>query len=527
MKKELYQQDYTRFGRSCQLKIASFEEKLVLADDKVRLLEEVLERMDYTKLYRAYSTEGRPAATSPKTMFKIIVYANSEGVYSSRDIKKYCRRDVNFMWLLNDEPAPSHNTISRFRSKYFAYAAEDLFYQLVEYLDEIGEINFGHLFVDGTKIEANANKYSFVWKKSTNRYQARLNTKIEQYLSEINEIYGYCFSCETPLSEMYSALQKRAGGMEFVHGRGKRKTEIQRHIELLASYMERETKYEQYNETFDGRNNFSKTDTDATFMHMKDDHMRNAQLKPGYNVQLGVEAEYITGVDISSERSDVLTMIPLLNRMEKYTGRIYDDVTADAGYESEENYTYFEGKDGQVCFIKPQNYERSKTRKYKSNMNLRENMNYDESADDYTCQNGKKLKAVYTGSRKSKSGFESEITYYECDSCEDCPHKKTCTRSKGNRKMQVSKKFIEQRKQSLENITSEQGKLLRINRSIQVEGAFGVLKEDYGFRRFLLRGKKKVRIEVLLMAIAFDINKLHNKIQHNRCGSFLFYRSTA
>lgn len=525
--KELHQQNYTKFGRSCQLKIASFDEKVVLADDEVRLLEEVLERMDYTKLYRAYSAEGRPTATSPKTMFKIIVYANSEGVYSSRDIEKYCRRDVNFMWLLNDEPAPSHNTINRFRGKYLPYAAEDLFYQLVKHLYKIGELNFEHLFVDGTKIEANANKYSFVWKKSTNRYQARLNTRIEQYITEINEIYGFCFTGETPLSEMQSVLQKRAGDVEFVYGRGKRKTEIQRHIEMLVSYMEREAKYEQYNETFDGRNNFSKTDTDATFMHMKDDHMRNAQLKPGYNVQLGVEAEYITGVDISSERSDVLTMIPLLNRMEKHTGNIYADVTADAGYESEENYTYFEGKDGQVCFIKPQNYERSKTRKFKSNMNLRENMKYDESVDEYTCQNGRQLRAVYMGARKSKSGFESEITYYECDSCKDCPHKKTCTRSKGNRKMQVSKKFVEQRKQSLENITSKQGKLLRINRSIQVEGAFGVLKEDYGFRRFLLRGKKKVRIEVLLMAIAFDINKLHNKIQHNRCGSFLFEKNTA
>lgn len=493
----------------------------------MRLLEEVLERMDYTNLYRAYSAEGRPAATSPKTMFKILVYANSEGVYSSRDIEKHCHRDVNFMWLLNDEHAPSHNTISRFRSKYLPYAAEELFCQLFEYLGEIGEIKFEHLFVDGTKIEANANKYSFVWKKSTNRYQARLGANIEQYINEINQIYGYCFTCETALSEMYSALQKRADGIEFVYGRGKKKTEIQRHIELLALYMERDAKYEQYNETFEGRNNFSKTDTDATFMHMKDDHMRNAQLKPGYNVQLGVEAEYITGVDISSERSDVLTMIPLLNRMEKQTGKIYADVTADAGYESEENYTYFEGKSGQICFIKPQNYERSKTRKFKSNMNLRENMTYDEAADEYTCQSGKKLRAVYMGTRKSATGFESEITYYECDGCADCPHKKTCTRSKGNRKMQVSKRFLEQRKQSLENITSKQGILLRMNRSIQVEGAFGVLKWDFGFRRFLLRGKKKVRTEVLLMAIAFDINKLHNKIQHNRCGSFLFDRSTA
>jgi transposase len=260
---------------------------------------------------------------------------------------------------------------------------------------------------------------------------------------------------------------------------------------------------------------------------MKDDHMRNAQLKPGYNVQLGVESEYITGVDISSERNDLNTLILLLQRIEKGTDHVYADVTADAGYESEENYTYFEKKKEQACFIKPQNYEKSKTHKFKNNMNLRENMPYDAEADEYTCQNGKKLKATYTGTRKAKNGFESEVTYYTCEDCTDCPYKKKCTKAKGNRTMQLSKKYIEQRQKSLENITSEKGILLRTNRSIQVEGAFGVIKKDYYFRRFLLRGKKKVSVEVLLMAIAFDMNKLHNKLQGNRCGSHLFEKKTA
>jgi len=220
-------------------------------------------------------------------------------------------------------------------------------------------------------------------------------------------------------------------------------------------------------------------------------------------------------------------MIPLLTRMESFTYRRYANVITDAGYESEENYTFFDNRNGQTCFIKPTNYERSKTRKFKSNMSLRENMPYDENADEYTCQNGKKLVAVYTGTKKSKSGFESEVTFYECESCAGCSHKKSCTKAKGNRKLQVSKKFVEQRQRSLENITSAQGIKLRMNRSIQVEGAFGVLKWDYGFTRFLLRGEKKVRTESLLAAIGFDINKLHNKIQNDCCGSFLFEKDTA
>lgn len=303
----------------------------------------------------------------------------------------------------------------------------------------------------------------------------------------------------------------------FVYGRGKRKSELQRDIEQLSELVTRKKKYEKYQATFSGRNSFSKTDPDATFMHLKEDHMRNAQLKPAYNLQLGVEGEYVTGFDISSERSDQFTLIPLIDKMDKNIGVKYQDVTADAGYESEENYTYFENKK-QACYIKPQNYERSKSRKFKNNMALRENMAYDAEKDEYTCQNDKKLQVVYTGKRKSKSGFESEVTYYECENCEGCPHKKNCTRSKGNRKMQVSKKFIKQRKKSLENITSPEGILLRTNRSIQVEGAFGVIKENYKFRQFLLRGNSKVQAEIILIVMAYNINKLHHKIRDNRTG---------
>lgn len=260
-------------------------------------------------------------------------------------------------------------------------------------------------------------------------------------------------------------------------------------------------------------------------MHMKEDHMRNAQLKPGYNLQLGVEGEYITGAMISSERSDQLTLIPFMEKLEE-KGIIYQDVTADAGYESEENYSFFESR-GTECYIKPQNYERSKTKKFKSNMSLRENMEYDPENDEYTCQAGQKIRARYVGTQKTKSGYEREVTFYECDDCSGCPYKKRCTRSKGNRKLQVSKKFIAQREASLERITSDQGVLLRMNRSIQSEGAFGVVKQNYGFRQFLLRGHNKVMTEVLILVMAYNVNKLHAKIQQNRTGKQLFEKLLA
>ena len=397
-----------------------FAEKMIPADDSVRLIDQIVEEMELSPLMRAYSYIGRKPATPPRTLFKVMVYAGMEHVHATRKIRKACLRDMNFIWLMDGEEAPSYHEIARFRSQRLSQCAEELFYQFVEKLREYGEIEYEHLFVDGTKIEANANKYSFVWKKSTNKYEARLDAKIEKLLPELSSKYGVLADS---LDQLLSVLEAKVD-FPFVYGKGKRKSELQRDIAQLREIRERKQKYERYNKTFQGRNSFSKTDTDATFMHMKDDHMRNAQLKPGYNVQFGVEGEYITGVYVSSERSDQLTLIPLLESMKSH-GIEHKDVTADAGYESEENYTYFEAC-GKECYIKPQNYERSKTRKYKSNMALRENMAYDPEKDEYTCQAGQKLRVRHVGERKSKSGFVSRITYYECDDCSACPHKKGC-----------------------------------------------------------------------------------------------------
>ena len=505
-----------------QLKIDEiFAEKVIPANDSVRLLDMIVERMNLTALWSTYDVRGRKPATPPRILLKIVLYASMENIYASRKIQTACQRDINYIWLLEGYPAPSHFEIARFRSQRLAGCAEEIFAQLVTMLHEMGEIEYEHLFVDGTKIEANANKYSFVWKKSTNKYEARLDEKIEKLLPELCGKYGILAE---DVDSLLSALEAKAD-FPFVHGRGKRKSDLQRDIELLRDLAERKQKYARYNETFRGRNSFSKTDPDATFMHMKEDHMRNAQLKPGYNVQFGVEGEYITGADVSSERSDQLTLIPLMEKMKGY-GADYTDVTADAGYESEENYSWFEAAKKE-CYIKPQNYERSKTRKFKSNMALRENMAYDAEADEYTCQAGQKLRAKYESDRKSASGYVSRITHYECDDCSGCPYKKSCTKAKNNRKMQVSKRFVQQRAESLKRITSETGILLRMNRSIQSEGAFGVIKQDYGFRQFLLRGHKKVMTEILLVAMAYNINKLHAKIQQNRTGKQLFEKPPA
>ncbi|SUY46823.1 transposase [Clostridium putrefaciens] len=498
---------------------------LIPEDDSARLLSQIMEELDYTILMKAYSKKGRNPEVLPKNLFKILLYAYMNNIYSSRKIEKACQRDINFMWLLQGHKAPDHNTIARFRTKRLINIIDNLFSQFVTKLQELGEVEYKNIFIDGTKIESMANKYTFVWKKSTNKFEIKLQEKIKNFIKDFNLDYNteYIVSEKKVesiyLQEILKFLneKRKNENIVFVTGKGKRKTKIQKEIEVLEECIKKQSKYDSYNDTFEGRNSFSKTDKDATFMHMKEDHMRNSQLKPGYNIQIGVEGEYIVGIDVSNQRSDQLTLIPFLDKLSATLPQKFSNVVADAGYESEENYLYLESNN-QNSYIKPQTYESMKKRSFRKNIGKRENMDYDESNDEYTCCNNVKLRRIGTTTRTSKSGYKSEVTMYEADDCRECKHKLKCTKAKGNKTMQTSKTFLKKRLKSLENITSTEGILLRMNRSIQVEGAFGVLKGDYGFKRFLTRGTNNVKTEFTLLCFGYNINKLHNKIQNNRCG---------
>ena len=503
-------------------------ENIIPDDDSVRVLYKVMEGLDFTELKSTYSTIGRNSAVLPETMFTILVYGYMEGIYSSRALEKACKRDINFKWLLQGQQPPGHNSIARFRSKRLKGCIENLFSQFIKKLGELKEIEFDNIFIDETKIEASANRYTFVWKKSIAKNEANLQDKIKEIFLKINQNLHLCFIIDNSIISVDDATSLKNilysivdnSKLEFVHGKGRRKSKLQKYIEELDKFIEKQSYYNSCNGIFKGRNSFSKTDHDATFMHMKEDHMKNGQLKPGYNIQIGVEGEYIVGVDVSSERSDQLTLIPFLDKLEKGLPIKFENVIADAGYESEENYNYL-SENKQNSYIKPQTYEKSKNKKFKNDISKRENMTYISEDDYYICAFGKKLKPVSTKYRKSKSGYISTITIYECENCNGCTYKNKCTKAKGNKRLHVSKEFIKYRKKSLENITTPEGKLLRLNRSIQVEGAFGILKQDYGFRRFLLRGKKNIRTEFMLLCFAYNIKKLFNKTIKKRNGILL------
>jgi transposase len=524
----ILQPEYTLTGNVYQLVIPMDIGEMIPADDSVRLLNSILERMDYRKLYAAYSRMGR-IERSPKSLFKVVVYGGMNGIYSSRKIEQACRRDVNFMYLLGREPAPDHATIARFRSERLTDVVEDLFAQLTALLAQAGELSLCSVFIDGTKLEANANRYSFVWKKSTQKNEAKMQEKMKTDLPKLAAQFGLRFYTREKirakdLKKLRKRLYAQKGIEKFVQGKGKRKSLLQKTLETVEEYLARQKQYDDYNHSFGERNSFSKTDRDATFMRMKEDHMRNGQLKPGYNVTLAVDAEYIVGAMITQERNDTSSFIPM---MEKLRPLGYTKPVADAGFESEENYTWCE-ENGQLAFIKPTNHDRAKTKKYKSDIGKRENMPYDAANDAYICHAGYPIRAADEKKSKSKAGYPLVTTIYSCAHCEGCPHKAKCIKGASkipleerSKNLHVSKTFERQRRQMEARINTEEGVLLRINRSIQVEGAFGILKQDMGFRRFLLRGQVKVQTELLLLAIAFNINKLHSKIKANRCGAYL------
>lgn len=527
------QKNYSENSDGYQLKLPLNIETIIPEDDSVRLLSQFVEAMDLTDLYSTYE---RIKSVSPRTLLKIVLYSYMNGDYSSRSMELNCKRDINFMFLLEGAPAPDHATFARFRSIHFAPCAKRILAEMSNTLFDLGEISGETIFIDGTKIEACANKYTFVWKKAVTKNQAKLLQKIADFIAECEQLYDIKIVYgDTVKMKHVKRLRKKLYALKesenvvFVQGTGKRKTPLQKSIETLEDYLARLKKYNQEIYICGERNSYSKTDNDATFMRMKEDAMGNGQLKPAYNLQHGVDSEYITWLTVGPQPTDTTTLIPFLKDAEEYLNFKYINITADAGYESEENYLFLESN-GQISYIKPANYEISKTRKYKNDIGNIENMEYDTETDSYTCKNGKKLTVDHIKHTKSKTGYTSEKTVYKCEDCTGCPYKTDCI--KGNncktpmeertKTLYVAKQFLKYRQEDLERILSDDGIIFRVNRSIQVEGSFGELKQDMQFRRYLSKGTANVLAESILLAMAKNINKLHHKIQKGRTGTHLF-----
>ena len=534
VKNIITQVDYTAYGDGYQLFLPFDSEINIPKDDQVRLLSAIIERMNLTELFATYSQSGRNEY-SPRILLKICVYGYMRNCISSRELEKACIENIKFMYLLGGECPPDHNTIARFRSEHLAKCQNELQVEMTRVLMDMGEVSFekSAVFIDGTKIESVGNRYKFVWKKSVQKNLEKLQKTILEKLPAMLQEVSINFHIGEEirvhqLTKLRKKLYKQIknDGIELVHGIGKRKSKLQKLLEAVEGWIQKLREYYKKIHICGDRGSYCKTDEEATFMRMKEDHMLNGQLKPGYNVNVASVSEYIVGSYVSADRSDTMTTIPFMKQLQK-SYEIHSAVY-DSGYESEENYRFFEEQNIDL-YVKPANFEKKKQRKYRTDISRRDNMAYDSALDEYTCANGKKLTKIGIKKTKNENGYVSEKTVYECADCKGCPMKEKCIRSKSktpleerSKRLEVSKFFNEQREAMEAKIATEEGKKLRMNRSIQAEGAFAYIKTDLNFRRFLLKGKQKVGAEWTLLSMAYNVLRMHHKGQNGRLGTHLF-----
>lgn len=506
-------------SHTMQLKMNFDVETYVSEDSKVQLVCKIIEEMNLSSLLSTYSKKGRKPSVDPVNLLKIIIFCYSEGITSSRKIESFCKYDTRAFYILEGVKAPDHTTINRFRKNIEDFS-EDILNQFVELLIDEGHIDMKTLYIDGTKIESVAGRYTFAWRKSVETNEKKLMEKMINTLdlpksSNLKEVMK---SVKGEFNRIKNICRKEK--IIFVYGKGKRKTKEQRDYEKLKKALDRFEVYEEHLEIMGDRNSYSKTDHDATFMRMKEDHMMNGQLKPAYNIQLASNGAFVVGVMGSQKSNDLHTLKPFLKEMLPNYGEYLENIVADAGYESAENYSYLKANDLNP-YIKPANYEVKKSKKYKNDIGKKENMTYLEEEDAYLCKNGKKLIRAKDILKKYESGFTDIIHTYTCHECIDCPFNNKCIKSKkdGNRPsktIKFSPAFELYRKESEENLMSDEGINYRINRSIQAEGVFSKLKDGLSYKRFRHRGMKSIVSDITLMAIGINLNKLQSKILNDQ-----------
>ena len=506
-----------------QLKLPLEIEKIIEISDPVYTFCEVLEHIDL-KRYLAVkeSRTGRKRFDS-EILLKVILFAFMEhGYVSVREIEKLCKTDIRFMWLLQDNDAPSFMTIDNFMNHCLSESIGDIFAEINKYIFGKENVDLDHVYIDGTKLVANANKYSWVWKKSSIKNRKKTFDKVTVLLEEINNeiIYqGVRFDVRTEyaieyleqITEQYVKLTGITPSL-IVRGIGHHKTKEQRNYDKLVEYTDKLKKYAKHIRTCgEERNSYSKTDNDATFFRMKKDYMGNDQLLPGYNIQLGICDEYIAVLDVKQYASDMDCFQPLMEKFNNTYHRYPMYPVADAGYGSFNNYLYCE-EHGMKKYMKFTMFKKeTEDKDYHNNPYRAVNFPINENGNP-VCPNGKEFHYLYSRPvRGNKFGRTEEM--YQCEDCSGCLYKEKCCKCEGNRIVRINEELTLFHKEVLHNLNSVHGALLRMNRSIQAEGAFGTIKWNRAYKRARRKGLKGVILEISMISCGFNLHKYHLKKQ--------------
>ena len=479
----------------------------IAENDPVRVLNAVVDRMDIRAIEDSYEGGGA-SSYNPRMLVKVVFYAYLQNVYSGRKMEQLLKRDVNFMWLSGMQ-TPDFNTINLFRRDRLAPVVDDLFTQVVGMLVENKFVSLEVQYVDGTKIEANANRYTFVWKKATSTNQGKLDRKVKAVLSEAERQLNLELGEEKEDVMTSEEIRKRTDKIiAEMDEKGISDKALRKAVETVREESVPKMKeYEDKLKVLGDRNSYSKTDHDASFMRMKEDAMNNGQTKPGYNIQISTENQFITHYSTSWRPTDWGTFIPHLNTFKARFGRQSREVVADSGYGNEQNYEYLEGNSIEG-YVKYPMFHAELKKGYTGNPFLPEHLYYNKDEDYFVCPMGQHMTCVGEVKRVSDLGYESTAKLYRAQNCAGCPLRGICFKGKGDRTMEVNVKSRLYRDQARERLTSERGLHHRSMRPVEPEAVFGQIKYDSGFKRFHYRGKRFIEAEFATLAIAHNIRKM-------------------
>lgn len=484
--------------------------ELIADNHPVRIVNEVLNKIDIRPLTREYKTGGS-SSYHPLMLLKVLVYAYINNIYSSRKIEEAVQQNIHFMWL-SGMSTPDHNTINRFRGERLKEPLKKIFTQVVQLLAAEGLLSIKELYTDGTKIEANANRYTFVWGNSIKTNKEKIKQQLETLWKYAQSIAADEIDDTDPSGFDKIDSEKVKDTIEKIDAALKDKP-VTKEIKQKLNYARKKwpealDKYEVQEKILgDQRNSYSKTDTDATFMRMKEDHMKNGQLKPAYNLQVSSNNQYITNYSIHHNPTDTTTLAEHLEQYKKSYGKAPKIVTADAGYGSEENYAYLESNNIEA-YVKYNQFDREQNETIQSKRPFAaDKLHYNKDEDYYVCPMGQHMQNTGSYIKKTSTGFKQKITQYKATNCEGCPLNGVCHKSNGNRMIEINHNLNEHKIKANQNLLSEEGIKHRKKRCHDVEPVFANIKNNHNFKRFMLRGKKKVSIETGLLALAHNLRK--------------------
>ena len=486
------------------------------------------------------TSTGRPGH-HPRMMLKMILFAYSRGVYSGRKIVQMNEEMIPMKWLTNDQYVGYHS-INDFRvHPSTATLIRKAFVHFYSLLKEHHYVDEEAIFIDGTKLEADANRYSFVWRKSIEKHDAKLNKEVVALYDELVKNEIHCALQEDELQSsvgIEAMIQKTKEKLEQLNDEiseepksipggspNKRKRRwVKKYLRKLSKdYLPRKHKYEEAKNRFEGRNSYSKTDHDATFMCMKEDAMKNRTLKPGYNLQIATQNQFVLAYDLYPNPSDTRTLIPFLNSNDLF--HEFNCIVADAGYGSEENYQHIIDDMEKIPLIPYTLYRKEQSKKYKNDPKLRHNWHYFEDLDCYVDDQGVQFSFSHYSQRKDKTGFEREFKVYKADKVQLTPEldKLALTPSGNQRVISVNQVWDYYKSKAKEYLESDSGCQLYAQRKIEVEPVFGQMKRNFGVRRVHVRGKIGVSNDIGILLMAMNLTRLAEMIRRKGRGSLFFF----